>query len=237
MSYCDDEDYFEPSEFDEKIEELKEELRNSVRQEIKDEVERLRKENEELRDIKDNFSAIKADFESKKFEYEMAMQNAELNARRARLTVLMELYKVVLWSVGLDYRYKKKCDKCNSWRDIQVTLPSGKVVNDACKCKVRKGVYHPHENVLYELSDTDREIRAFYRKRGDKGSEYIFADVNEQYAKIIVNHDTDFGKLEKANIRQVFFTTQEECQAFCNYLNATEDFSGYDYDLEGNLVH
>ena len=64
MSYWDDEDYFEPSEFDEKIEELKEELRNSVRQEIKDEVERLRKENEELRDIKDNFSVIKADFES-----------------------------------------------------------------------------------------------------------------------------------------------------------------------------
>ena len=63
MSCWDDEDYFEPSEFDEKIEELKEELRNSVRQEIKDEVERLRKENEELRDIKDNFSVIKADFE------------------------------------------------------------------------------------------------------------------------------------------------------------------------------
>ena len=43
-------------------------------------------------------------------------------------------------------------------------------------------------------------------------------------------------QLEKANIRQVFFTTQKECQAFCNYLNATEKISGYDYDLEGNWL-
>ena len=31
MCYWDDEDYFEPSEFDEKIEELKNELRESVK--------------------------------------------------------------------------------------------------------------------------------------------------------------------------------------------------------------
>lgn len=59
MSYWDDEDYFEPSEFDEKIEELKEELRNSVRQEIKDEVERLRKENEERVILKITFQLLR----------------------------------------------------------------------------------------------------------------------------------------------------------------------------------
>lgn len=237
MSYWDDEEeHCEPGEFDRKIEELKEELRNSVRQEIKDEVKNLCKENKELQGIKKNFESVKRDFERKKAECDRMMQNAELNAKRARLTVLMELYKVTLWSAGLDYRYKKKCDKCDSWRNIQVTLPSGNVVNDACKCNVRKGVYHPHENVLYELSDTNREIRAFYKKRGETGSEYFVADVNAEYAKIIVDHDTDFKKLEKANIRQVFFTTQKECQAFCNYLNATEKISGYDYDLEGNWL-
>ena len=44
MCYWDDGDYFEPSEFDEKIEELKNELRESVKKEINDEIEKLRKE-------------------------------------------------------------------------------------------------------------------------------------------------------------------------------------------------
>lgn len=43
MNCWDEESYFEPSELDVKIEELKEELRKSVRQEIKDEIEKLRK--------------------------------------------------------------------------------------------------------------------------------------------------------------------------------------------------
>lgn len=45
MYYMDDEDYFEPSEFDAKIEELKNELRESVKKEVKDELEKLREEN------------------------------------------------------------------------------------------------------------------------------------------------------------------------------------------------
>ena len=48
MYYMDNEEYFEPSEFDEKIEELKNELRESVKKEIKDELEKLRAENKKL---------------------------------------------------------------------------------------------------------------------------------------------------------------------------------------------
>lgn len=46
--YYEFDDYFEPGEFDEKIEELKNELRESVKKEINDEIEKLRKENKEL---------------------------------------------------------------------------------------------------------------------------------------------------------------------------------------------
>lgn len=68
MNCWDEESYFEPSELDEKIEELKEELRKSVRQEIKDEIEKLRKENRELQD------------EEKKAECDRVMQQAEYKA-------------------------------------------------------------------------------------------------------------------------------------------------------------
>ena len=51
MCYWNEENFFEPGEFDEKIEELKNELRESVKKEINDGIEKLRKENKELQDI------------------------------------------------------------------------------------------------------------------------------------------------------------------------------------------
>lgn len=73
MYYMDDEDYFGPSEFDEKIEELKNELRESVKKEVKDELEKLREENKKLQGIKENFESIKEDYERKKAEYKSAV--------------------------------------------------------------------------------------------------------------------------------------------------------------------
>lgn len=84
MYYMDDEDYFEPSEFDAKIEELKNELRESVKKEVKDELEKLREENKKLQGIKENFESIKKDYGRKKAECESAMRNAETKARQAR---------------------------------------------------------------------------------------------------------------------------------------------------------
>ena len=207
MCYWDDGDYFEPGEFDEKIEELKNELRESVKKEINDEIEKLRKENKELQGI----------------------------AKQARLKELMEHFKVTLWAVSWDYRYKKKCDKCDKNRRIQVVLPSGKTVDDECSCRVNKKVYYPKENVLYELSERNRDFMAWYMAKGDRGEEYFVGGPRTEYAKVVVDHNKDFKEIETEELRKVFFTTKEECQAFCDYINGTEVL-GYDYNVEGQLV-
>ena len=36
--------------------------------------------------------------------------------------------------------------------------------------------------------------------------------------------------------KKVFFTTKEECQAFCDYLNRDSEVFGYDYDINGKLL-
>ena len=208
MCYWDDGDYFEPSEFDEKIEELKNELRESVKKEINDEIEKLRKENKELQGIKRNFESVKKDFERKKDECDRAIRNAESKAKQARLKELMEHFKVTLWAVSWDYRYKKKCDKCDKNRRIQVALPSGKTVD---------------------------EFMAWYMAKGDRGEEYFVGGPRAEYAKVVVDHNKDFKEIETEELRKVFFTTKEECQAFCNYINGTEVL-GYDYNVEGQPV-
>lgn len=239
MCYWNDGDYFEPGEFDEKIEELKNELRESVKKEINNEIEKLRKENKELQDIKRNFESVKKDFKRKKEECDRAIRNAESKAKQTRLKELMEHFKVTLWAVSWDHRYKKKCDKCDERRIIQVTLPSGRTVDDECSCRVNKKVYYPKENVLYELSERNGEFMAWYKERERNGEEYFISrfvnDTYAEYAKVIVDHNKDFKEIEGEELRKVFFTTKEECQAFCDYINGAEVF-GYDYNVKGQLV-
>lgn len=233
MDFWNEEDYFEPSEFNEKIEELKDALRNSVKQEIKDEVERLRKENENLRSVKNNWESIKRDFEKKKNEYERKMQDAEFKAKRARISELMDPYKIIMWSASWSFRYKEKCDKCNSDRQIQITLPSGKIVNDECKCCIREKVYYPKENVLYELTGRDGKIGAWYSARGEKDNEYFALNT---FARTVVNHNKTFDTISEDELKETFFASKEECEEFCNYLNEKRDVSGYIYNLRGQLI-
>lgn len=230
MYYMDDEDYFGSSEFDAKIEELKNELRESVKKEVKDELEKLREENKKLQEIKENFESIKEDYERKKAECKSAIKKAGAKAGRARLKELMEQFKTVMWSANWSYQYKKKCDKCDKYRKVKVTLPSGNVVDDDCKCAKRKKTYQPKENLLYMLSDTGGEITGWYKEIADG-----YFDTVGRSAYVIVDHNKDFKELEES-LWHTFFTTEEECQEFCNYMNEKEENSGYDYNLAGKLI-
>lgn len=233
MYYMDDEDYFEPGEFDEKIEELKNELREHVKKEINDELEKLREENKKLQDIKENFESVKKDYERKKAECESVIQNAEHKARRVRLKELMEQFKITMWSVDWSCLYKKKCDKCGESRRIKVVLPSGKTVDDDCKCRISKKVYYPQEERLYKLSDKYGCTDAWYElsSSSEDGDDFTYSTV----VKEIIDHNKDFEEIKNAkSLSGVFFTTKEECQKFCDYINGTET-EGYDYDIKGNL--
>ena len=230
MYYMDDEEYFEPGEFDEKIEELKNELREHVKKEVKDELEKLREENKKLQNIKENFESIKEDYERKKEECKSAMKKAGTKAARARLKALMEQFKTVMWSVNWSYQYKKKCDNCDKYRKVKVTLPSGNVVDDDCKCAERKKTYQLEENQLYMLSDTSGKITGWYKAIAGG-----YFGIDGRSTDTIVDHNKDFKELEE-NLWHTFFTTKEECQEFCDYMNKKEGNSGYDYDLAGKLI-
>jgi hypothetical protein len=234
MYYMDDEDYFGPSEFDVKIEELKNELRESVKKEVKDELEKLREENKKLQGIKENFESIKKDYGRKKAECESAMRNAETKARQARLKELMEQFKVVLWSVKRNFQYKEKCDRCDSDREVKIKLPSGRMTYDDCKCGTRKKVYYPDMEILYELSDEYQGIKTWYRAANDKEESDLTMCSCTTYVEEIVDHNKDFNEIDAED--NIFFATKEECQEFCDYMNRKEENSGYDYDLAGKLI-
>lgn len=57
MSYYDEDDFYESSEFDEKMNELKDYLRDSVKQEIQEQIASIQRENENLKIENSNLSS------------------------------------------------------------------------------------------------------------------------------------------------------------------------------------
>lgn len=238
---CYDEDFYEyPSEFELQIEGFKESLAKYVKSEFLDEMEWLRKENKNLQGIKEHFEQVKRDYERKQNECERVMREAETKAKRMRAQELMEKFKIFLWRPDWEYLYGPKCDKCDINRYIEVILPSGKKVNDDCECaKSRMKVIVPERMVLYEFSDIDREICAFYSECGKEDDRYYKLDYTSSIPaeKNIVEPGTSFDVLEKKeHQRNLLFTTMEECRAYCEYLNEKNKVtSDIIYELDGNM--
>ena len=99
------EDYYEPSEFDEKVEEFKSCLRKSIKEETQELIIKLQEENEKLKDVKENWETIKNEYEDKKRELQREISNAKATAARMRLNELFDFcgMNVVLYSPHIDY--------------------------------------------------------------------------------------------------------------------------------------
>lgn len=237
--WYDDDFYNEPSEFEMQLNELKENLSKSVKSEFLEEMERLRKENKNLQGIKEHFEQIKRDYEKKKAECDRAICEAEQKAKHMKANELMERYRIFAWSTTWEYLYGPKCDKCNKGRKVEIILPSGTKVNDECECSRSKTkVMVPRRMVLYEIADRNRGIAAWYKACGQKDDRYYMIDyASSVYAKRTIEPGTSFDEVEKIeNQMEVLFTTEEECRAYCEYLNEKNDVTGdVIYKLDGNL--
>lgn len=237
--WYDNEFYNEPSEFEMRMEELKESLANAIKSEFLEEMERLKEENRNLQEIKDHFGQIKRDYEKKKEECCRAINEAEQKAKRMKVNELMEHFRIFAWRTTWEYLYGPKCDKCNEDRKIEVALPSGKKVNDECECsKIQMKVMVPQRMVLYEIENRDLGIAAWYKACGRKEDRYYIID----YASCVclertIGPGTSFDEVEKVqDQREVLFTTEEECRAYCEYLNKKNGVtSDVIYELDGEL--
>lgn len=136
MSYYDYEDYYEPSEFDEKVEEFKDYLRQSIKEETQNEIEKLRKENEALQKIKRDWDNLVKEYEDKKRELEYKIRECESKASSKRLETLFEEtgMNVIMYKPDYNHVYGKKCNKCDDDRYIHFSSPSGKDYTEDCEC-------------------------------------------------------------------------------------------------------
>ena len=230
--FYDEDGFYGGGEFDEEIEQFKDTLKKSVRKEILDELEALRAENKELQEIKKNFDEVKRDYEKKKADCTLAIEGAKIQAKRARLSEILEQCRIFLYSPTIRRAYAKKCDKCDTWRQVKVNLPSGKIVTDDCSCSVNKSFYEPKKYILCEFSDKYSGITTWYKECESSSGNYYALDRCSQSPENVIDHNVPFEEIPKD--RTVFFTTREECEAYCDYISPER--AEFIYNLDGSLI-
>jgi hypothetical protein len=219
MNCYDEEFYYEPTEFEQKIDELKISLASSIKEDFFAELERLKKENKELQEVKANFDEIKRDYENKKRDLDRERNDLQSRLRRERLVDLLKDHQLILYKAYSKRVLPQKCDKCDNNRRIQYTSPLGRKTYEDCLCKEGKLVYFPYEYVRYEfrLNRDKNGVTAWYRQYSD--NEDGFVSDSSIHADYIYSPNISFEELKQYN---TFFKTKEECQEYCDWLNSNK---------------
>jgi hypothetical protein len=215
MDWYEEDFYQEPSEFEIAMEELKANLMKSVKEEFVAEMERLKSENNELQSVRRDFEKIKSDFDAKKRELEYERNDLQRKIRRERMVDLLSDHKIIMYKAYSKREYPPKCDKCDKHRKIKYISPLGRETSEDCLCKEGKVVYLPKEFVRYEFRlSRNSDVTAWYRQYTDDEDGLVYD--SSIHADNIYATGMEFEDIKNYS---TFFKTEEECQAYCDYLN------------------
>lgn len=228
MNYHDYEDYYEPSEFEEKMEELKKSLKESVREEICNKIKELEEENMRLRDIKNNWDKLESEYKSKCAELERDKNSYRQNAAQMRLEQLFEAtgMNVILYKPSTTIVYKPKCEKCDDVRRIHYISPQGLNREENCKCADIFYKYYPSPQFLCEFrvnryrNNNNKYPLLMWFKESQNNNGYYDGYIydSSSYCKFIYNGE-DFELVKREYSHNVFFREESECQKYCDWLN------------------
>lgn len=215
-------DFYEPSEFEFKIEELKEELRSSVKKEYTDRIEHLEAELARLKDIRDNYDEKVRELNVAKQNAEIAAANAENVARKASLHKLLEPMRVDAWAIDRKIVYvKDKCDKCDARRYLHYITPMGREAKEPCECSKQKNVFSLVEAEVYELvgrsGGSGVKIYYQYERQSDYDWDDRFRITYRVYKDGTAFEDIIFPA------DGIIFLNKEKAQEFCDWLNNKEE--------------
>lgn len=221
MSYYDD--FYEPSEFEQMVEDFKDTLRESVKKEWKDRMDSLEAENKTLQEVRKNFNQIKNDYAKAEWECkresEIAIVNAKKDAHKARLSELFGDMKTQYWRIDEERIKKPKCDKCDRDRMVAYITPLGKQAKEYCTCAETESKYVPREMVIYQISLNNHKLDVRFIKRNQEDEVYTNVLVEYYGYKTIIKDQDDISSLSENDKWSFYFESEEKCQEYCDWLN------------------
>lgn len=215
--------YYEPSEFDEKCEELKDYLRESVTKELKEKLETLQIENERMQDIVANYDAKVRELEAAKEKFKFSEQNLRdqirSEVRRERLSKLLEDFQTTLYQVLNIGVEQPKCDKCDANRMIEFFSPSGQRYTEKCQCAKMLPHFEVRQANCVEFKLMGDKICGWYSRRDLSNTEEYYHSSGEYVADKMYD-GRDFASID--NYYNVYFRDKETAQKYADWLNENE---------------
>lgn len=215
--------YYEPSEFDEKCEELKDYLRDSVTKELKEKLETLQKENEHMKDIVDNYDAKVRELEAAKEKFKFDERNLRdkirSEVRRERLSKLLEDFQTMLYQVLNIGVEQPKCDKCDANRMIEFFSPSGRRYTEICQCAKRLPHFEVRQSDCLEFRLKGDKICGWYFRRDLLNTEEYYHSGGEDVDDKMYD-GRDFASID--NYYNVYFRDEATAQKYADWLNDNE---------------
>lgn len=216
--------YYEPTEFEQQIDEFKHQLMESVKREILDEINALRTENASLQEFKLKKEEIEREHRNALSDLKRRADEAEKKAANARLRDLFGESLTIAWGVKDAYEELPKCDKCDRNRYIHFKSPSGKDLKEPCECSNKLHNYIPQELSLvkFYMANEKGGGRGGFIERHFVKREKILLDYDEydEYADTSnVYRGESFDETRRYGI---VFLKKSKCQEYCDWLNAKE---------------
>ena len=223
MCYEDD-FYYEPSEFDQQVEEFKASLMKSVKEEFLQRMATLEKENAALRKFRDEKETFIRDCEARVAKAQREARMVEEKWKTARLHQLLGDFLTVGWKVGYEQVMDDKCDKCDADRYIHFLSPQGNVCKEKCNCSTFTMRHFPKEATLSKIYVRKRNFRSDVDF--DKLNRYYTVekrdDEYDMYEATSDVYEPGFVCEKVQNKYRAIFLTEEDCQRYCDWLNEQE---------------
>jgi hypothetical protein len=233
MYYEDYDNYCEPSQADEILEEAKEKLFDILKDEVKSEIKiireenlRLKQENEAMKEKVRTLDSRERNIEYREKELERTTEYSFYKKKFSELLKPIE-ENLKIWYVDRYQTYGEKCSLCDEDREIDYISSTGKTIKGDCDCKKYITIYRVVESELnyIDFYKSDRNNREFVVT-----PKYDSGDYDRSYFKVNIQKLTnvfDINKIEEYKCYSGYngfsaFTSEEECKKYCDWLNANK---------------
>jgi len=236
-SEYDYENYYEPSEVDQLVDEFKDKCREFLLPNIKEEINSLNKENSELKTKNEEYRKRENEINSKERDLKYKEENLKREVEREfyqsnigdTLKDLIE--KSEVWFAENRGFTQEKCSLCNNERKLVAKFKNGKTTTTDCECKTLKYTYVPESAELnfikfakkdnryqsdrnFYISKSYSPSKDYYDRNDYSYNEFSLCQVVEKFCDTIKElHET------KRYGTKIGFTTKNECQKYCDWLN------------------
>ena len=232
-------DYFEYSdEFEKQIANFKSELTKTIKEEHQKEMESLRKENIRLSAIEDEMIETIKKCNKQLFDMRIKKNNlkSEVEAEfyKSNIEDIFQRYidNSVVWYAASISHDQPKCELCNEERKQVAKFPNGKEVYNSCDCARKFTVYEPKISEIrrirfYKKDSKYHGSRSFYfnqeyKLNNNDSRDYDLYEFNIQHIIETFDEETKKVHANKNYLDLISFSSEEECQKYCDWLNEKE---------------